>query len=173
MTKTTKFLLAGTAALILWPRKAESQYTVDGDGRRRLDRLNLRTGIGSLEVRSQPDGQKNIRLSLIEVSNLGQKTEKIQSAARSLRQKAADRRQIRRTKRQERQRQPIFQSALEWVSGKNVADAPSLARKLKVGVGFGEALLESMEEMGVVSRRPDGKYRVLMPKKMIDALLGE
>lgn len=155
MNKTAKWVTLGAAALLLWPQKIES-HSVTAEGEPTSTQTDVRGLLYKLSVRSV-NGKREVTLSLL---SDGVASGKIREGIAS-----------RKRKRQEMQHQPLFRSALDFVSRHTVTDPKALAKKLRVGVGCGEAFLETMEEMGIVERRDDGKFHVVLPKKMIGAMI--
>lgn len=146
------FVLGAAAALLLYPREVKTGYTEDEKGRK-LTSFRLRTGLFRLDY-----ADKTLSLDLLPLSDQGR--EKIRELIDKVQEK-----------KKEKQLRPLFKSALELVSKRNSVDADYLCRKLGVGQSCGEAFIEMMEEMGVLESADDGKYRVIMTKKEIEAII--
>lgn len=155
----TKGIILGTAAiLMLFPRKIHTEHRTDDGGKQRLSRFSLTSTLLGLDVGDAGDGMKSVSVSILPQSEtVGGKLQELIDKIRE--------------KKEEKQLRPLFKRALELVSKRNTVDTGYLCRKLRVGQSCSEAFLEMMEEMDVVSPTDGGKYRVIMPKKKIDALI--
>lgn len=157
---TREVILATTALLMLFPRKICAEHRVDENGKRKISRFAITSTLFGVDVGDAGDGKKSISLSILpESETIGGKLQELIDTIQE--------------KKKEKQLRPLFKSALELVSKRNTVDADYLCRKLGVGQSCGEAFIEMMEEMGVVESADDGKYRVIMPKKKIDALMNQ
>ena len=142
------FVLGAAAALLLYPREVKTEYAEDENGRKLIG-FRLRTGLFRLDY-----ADKKLSIAILPLPD-------------KVRKGMADYSE----KKKEKQLRPLFKRALELVSKKNSVDADYLCRKLGVGQSCGEAFIEMMEEMGVLEVADDGKYRVIMTKKEIEALI--
>ncbi len=162
MNKTAKWVMLGTAALLLWPMNIESHRSAEDGGK-----ITEQTSVGGLLYRlnvRRSGEKKEVTLDLLSGDT-------IRAASGKIRESAAAHAAARKEKKLTRQHQPLFRSALDFVSKRTVTDAGALAKKLKVGIGCGEAFLEMMEEMGIVRQQENGKYRVMLPKKHISTMI--
>ncbi len=155
----TKGIILGTTAfLMLFPRKIQTEHRTDENGKRKLSRFAFTSTLLGLDVSEAEGGKKSVALSILpESETIGGKLQELIDTIQE--------------KKKEKQLRPLFKNALALISKKSVVDVPYLCRKLGVGQSCGEAFIEMMEEMNVVAPVDDGKYRVIMPKKEIDALI--